>query len=154
MKKQFQMLAALLIAFTIFTIQASAQSPFKRLPKPNTYSLSATTVNPTITAFRFTPMTGYNLSTNQIMAGIGYGPQWMHFVDSTQKYYTTFSVQLVGWVNGNTAPTLNPPNFASVGLTIGLFNQLIQVGAAYTPPTSGRNGQIGPVVNLAIPLNN
>lgn len=139
---------------SLFTI---AQSPFKRLPKPeqlnaNVYGVSA--ANKTITAFRFTPMTGYNLSTKQIMAGIGYGAQWMHFVDSTQKYYTTFSVQLVGWVNGSTAPQLNPPNFASAGLTIGFFNQLIQIGAAYTPPTSVTKGQIGAVVNLAIPLNN
>ena len=88
------------------------------------------------------------------MAGIGYGPQWMHFVDSTQKYYTTFSVQLVGWVNGNTTPSLAPPNFASVGITVGIFNQLIQLGAAYTPATAITKSQIGPVINIAIPLNN
>jgi len=143
-----------MILSSLFTL---AQSPFKALPKPvqlkaNAYGVAAS--NTTITAFRFTPMSGYNISTKQIMAGIGYGAQWMHFVDSTQKYYTTFSVQLVGWVNGSTAPELNPPNFASAGITIGFFNQLIQFGAAYTPPTSATKGQIGAVVNLAIPLNN
>ena len=156
--KNYYPFGAILITLLIFSFTANAQTlrsnPFKPLPKPNHYSLSVTATNPTISAWRFTPMTGYNLSTNQIMAGIGYGMQWMHFVDSTQKYYTTFSVQLVGWVNGTTSPSLNPPNFASVGLTIGIFNQLIQLGAAYTPPTGSTKGQIGPVVNLAIPLNN
>ena len=161
MKKQFQMLAALLIAFTIFSIQTNAQllkaSPFKPLPKPNKVSLISGAIavtNPTITAFRFTPMAGYNITTQQLQAGIGYGIQWMHFVDSTQKYYTSFSINAVGWVNGSTTPSLDPPNFVSYGLTLGVLNQLVQFGAAYTPGTSGTNGGIGFIINFAVPLNN
>jgi hypothetical protein len=75
-------------------------------------------------------------------------------VDSTQKYYTDFSIQAVGWVNGNTAPSLYPPNFASFGITVGAINQLIQIGAAYTPPNFGNKGNVGLIVNFAIPLNN
>jgi hypothetical protein len=99
-------------------------------------------------------MAGYNVSTKQLQAGIGYGIQWLHFVDSTQKYYTDFSVNLVGWVNGTTAPSLNPPNFASFGVTVGILNQLIEAGAAYTPATPETKSSVGLIVNLAIPLNN
>ena len=99
-------------------------------------------------------MAGYNVSTKQLQAGLGYGIQWLHFVDSTQKYYTDFSINAVGWVNGNTAPSLTPPNFASFGITVGVLNQLIQGGVAYTPATAATKGNFGLIVNLAIPLNN
>ena len=157
MKKLFFLLFTTIIAFSV-----NAQiktSPFKQIPKPETHLLKTfdaigQAVNPTITAWRFTPAAGYNITTKQIMAGIGYGVQWMHFVDSTQKYYTTFSIQGIGWVNGFTAPTLNPPNFASFGISVGFLNQLIMFGTAYTPSTSDTKGTLGLVVNLAIPLNN
>jgi hypothetical protein len=139
----------------LFATTTSAQSAFKPLAKPvksSMFTMAAS--NPTITAWRFTPMAGYNISTQQLQAGIGYGIQWLHFVDSTQKYYTDFSIQAVGWVNGNTTPSLYPPNFASFGITVGAINQLIQIGAAYTPPNYGNKGNVGLIVNFAIPLNN
>jgi hypothetical protein len=143
---------------TIFAFTVNAQvksSPFKPLPKPsNLYSVPMGATAKDITAWRFTPMAGYNVSTKQLQAGIGYGIQWLHFVDSTQKYYTDFSVNLVGWVNGTTAPSLNPPNFASFGVTVGILNQLIEAGAAYTPATPETKSSVGLIVNLAIPLNN
>lgn len=153
--KQFM----LLLTAVIFTFAATAQiksSPFKPVPKQVHYSASLYGVasNPTVTAWRFTPAAGYNLTTKQLMAGLGYGVQWMHFVDSTQKYYTTFSIQGIGWVNGNTTPSLNPPNFASFGISAGFLNQLVMAGFAYTPPTFATKGKIGLVVNFAIPLNN
>lgn len=146
--------AAMLIGFILIAGIASAQSPFKPLPKPSFHATLMATPSSEITAWRFTPMAGYNVSTKQLQAGIGYGIQWLHFVDSTQKYYTDFSINGVGWVNGSTAPSLNPPNFASFGITIGILNQLIQAGAAYTPATADTKGKVGLIVNLAIPLNN
>jgi len=161
MKNQIQMIGAILITLIIFSFNANAQllkaSTFRPLPKPEKTSVSeygVTASNPTITAFRFTPMAGYNLTTHQVQAGLGYGIQWMHFVDSTQKYYTTFSINAVGWANGNTTPTLEPPNFLSYGLTVGFLNQLVQFGIAYTPSTNGTKGAYGLIVNFAVSLNN
>lgn len=154
---------SLLFFTVVFAFAVNAQSvksnPFKPLPKPvanrmATFNAAPTTSNATITAWRFTPAAGYNVTTKQIMAGLGYGIQWMHFVDSTQKYYTTFSIQGIGWVNGTTTPTLYPPSFASFGLSVGFLNQLIMAGFAYTPGTSDTKGKIGLVVNFAVPLNN
>lgn len=161
-KKMKQFILLILIAFS-FALPTQAQtinsSPFHRIPKPErNYNKSMNVlgmpVNPTFKAWRFTPMTGYNLTTKQLMAGLGYGLQWMHFVDSTQKYYTTFSIKAVGWLNGSTTPSINQPSFASGGITIGFLNELIQVGAAYTPSTPNTKSQIGGVINFAIPLNN
>lgn len=153
-----QLLVLFLLAFAFSANAQIKSSPFKPIPKPavhlKTFDAVGEVVNPTITAWRFTPAAGYNVTTKQIMAGIGYGVQWMHFVDSTQKYYTTFSIQGIGWVNGSTAPSLNPPNFASFGISAGFFNQLIMIGTAYTPKTADTKGTFGLVVNLAIPLNN
>jgi len=152
--KVFKLIIILLLVANL----SQAQSAFKRMPKPAMkYSVGingVTSLNPIITAWRFTPAAGYNVSTKQLMAGIGYGIQWMRFIDSTQKYYTKFSLQAIGWVNGNTAPTLNPPNFASFGVSAGFFNQLIMIGGAYSPATPATKGSVGFVVNLAIPLNN
>jgi hypothetical protein len=150
--------AAMLVGFVLIAGIASAQiksSPFKPLPKPaSTHLMLSTGLSHDLTAWRFTPMSGYNVTTKQLQAGLGYGIQWLHFVDSTQKYYTDFSINLVGWVNGTTAPTLSPPNFASFGATVGIVNQLIQVGWAYTPATPNTKGRGGLIVDLAIPLNN
>lgn len=157
LQKLTVLLFAVILAFTT-NAQSLKTNPFKPIPKPvqtlKSFDAVGGAVNPTITAWRFTPAAGYNVTTKQLMAGIGYGIQWMHFVDSTQKYYTTFSIQGIGWVNGTTAPTLNPPNFASFGISAGFFNQLIMVGGAYSPATADRKGQLGLVVNLAVPLNN
>lgn len=156
--KQFTLLLLAVSFFFAATAQNLKSSPFRPIPKPaftaKTFDAIGQVTNPTITAWRFTPAAGYNVTTKQLMAGIGYGIQWMHFVDSTQKYYTTFSIQGIGWVNGSTAPTLNPPNFASFGISCGFFNQLIMIGGAYTPATAATKGQLGLVVNLAVPLNN
>ena|SRR6185312_749819 len=149
-----RLLFLLLIAVSFSATAQIKGSPFRPIEKPaNLYSLTTNGVKD-FTAWRFTPMAGYNVSTKQLQAGLGYGIQWLHFVDSTQKYYTDFSINAVGWVNGNTAPSLTPPNFASFGITVGVLNQLIQGGVAYTPATAATKGNFGLIVNLAIPLNN
>lgn len=147
---------SLILAITTASVNAQMKvSPFRPLPKPvQKYGISiGQAVRTDTTAWRFSSMAGYNITTKQLMAGMGYGIQWLHFDETTQKWYTDFSVQAVGWVNGSTPPTLNPPNFASFGITLGLLNQLIQAGAAYTPATATAPSHIGLVVNLGIPLN-
>lgn len=150
--------SVILLAFALSTQAQVKTNPFRPIQKPEksykVMNILGVPINPTFKAWRFTPMTGYNLTTKQLMAGLGYGLQWMHFVDSTQKYYTTFSIKAVGWLNGSTIPEPNQPSFGSGGITIGFLNELIQIGAAYTPATPNTKSQIGAVINIAVPLNN
>jgi len=79
----------------------------------------------------------------------------MHFIDSTQKYYVDFSISGVVYVGGNVVKTNNPYNIASIGISLGVLNQLISVGPAYNlPATVGGKGSIGVVFNIAVALNN
>lgn len=153
--KKILILIAIVFTATVSQAQIKA-SPFKPLPKPKvSYALPISqAIKHDTTAWRFTPMAGYNVTTKQLMAGFGYGIQWIHFDQATEKYYTDFSVNAVGWVNGTTSPSLYPPNFTSFGITTGFLNQLVQVGGAFTPATPDTKSHIGLVVNLAIPLNN
>lgn len=148
---KFSIIAVLLIV----SAQTFAQSSFKRLPIPehrSALSPQGITQSNEITAFRFTPFGGYNVFTKQVVAGLGYGWNKLHFVDSIQRYYTDFSIMGVIYAGGNTTPSLY--NVASIGISIGLLNQLIIVGPCYTLPTDGqKNGTFGAVVSLGVPLN-
>lgn len=148
-----------IIAFLAFTASYS-QSSFKRLPKPAhlvSSRLSASQVsNKAVKAFRFTgPIAGYMYPQNMVVTGFGYGFQRMHFVDSTQKYYVDFSISGVAYIGGNVVKTSNPYNIASIGISLGVLNQLIMIGPAYNlPAIAGGKGSIGVVFNIAVPLNN
>jgi len=164
---------AMLIGFMFIASIAGAQiqvktNIFHPVPKPDKLNtsffnpvtrpdISAKTLSiggSTLVTWRMTPMAGYNINTKAVMAGIGYGPQWMKYVDSLQKWKTTFSLQIVGWVQGSTDPSLNPPNFTSFGVSAGLKNQLFIVGAAWTPPTNLTKGTVGFVVQIGFAENN
>lgn len=152
-----QLKFTLLAIFITFAINANAQSPFKRLAKPQrTYSLSATgnVVIPKTTAWRFlSPILGYT-TDNQIVTGSGFGLNKLHWVDSTQKWYTDLSVNAMVYAGGRVNPSFNPNNIASVGVSIGIINQLIIGGVAYNLPLiPGTKGKIIGVVSLAVPLN-
>lgn len=144
----------LLIVFLGAAMFASSQSAFKALPKKQhgRYGLSAPT---SITAFRFTgPMAGYSYPANQVVTGLGYGWQKLHWVDSTQKYYTDFSLSAVLFAGGNVNPSLEEHNIISVGLSLGVLNQLIMIGPVYNFPKGDTKGSFGVVVNFSVPLNN
>jgi hypothetical protein len=129
----------LLIAFSI---SASAQtlktSPFKHIPIPDKSMLKASASN-SITAYRFVlPFAGFSPITKQISTGIGYGWNKLHFVDSTQTYYTDLSIFGAIFVNGDITPS--PYNFTSIGVGIGLLNNLVMIVPAYNLPTSQNKG--------------
>ena len=147
-----QLFLLILVAGTLI---ASAQSPFKALPKKQhgKYSLA---LNQTTSAFRFTgPIAGYLYPQNQVVTGLGYGYQKLKWIDSTGKYYTMFSVSGVLYAGGNVTPHVFPDNnVISVGISLGVLNQLIMAGPCYNLPKGGNKGSWGVVINVAVPLNN
>ena len=146
-----------LSAIIFFSSCVIAQNPLKRMPIPvqKFSALAGVTANPTITAWRFTgPMAGFMYPQNQVVTGLGYGYQRMHFVDSTQRYYTSFSISGVVYAGGNVTPSINPNNIISIGISAGLFNQLVMFGPCFNLPSAkSSGGSLGVVVNFSVPLN-
>jgi len=151
----------IILLLVFFCTNCMAQSSFKRMPKPvqtyrKTNSLSTdNNANKAFSAFRFTgPIAGYLYPQNQVVTGLGYGWQRLHFVDSTQRYYTDFSISAVAYAGGTVAPTLHPNNIVSIGISLGVLNQLVMIGPAYNLPVHGSAmGSIGVVFNISVPLN-
>lgn len=141
----------------LFSNCCYAQGVFKRLPKPNTVMLSKSkniAVPVTISAWRLTgPIAGFMYPQNQIVTGIGYGYQRLHWVDSTGKWYTNYSISGVVYAGGNVAPSLTSNNIISIGVSAGFLNQLIMVGPTYNFPTGSTKGTVGVVFNVSMPLN-
>jgi hypothetical protein len=152
----------LLLTAILFCTTCIAQSPFKRLPKPYTQgavhsNAIGDVVAPaaTLNAFRFTgPIAGYMYPQNQVVTGIGYGYQKLHWDDAIQRYKTDFSINAVAYAGGNVEPDLkNPNSIMSLGISAGFANQLIMIGPAYNLPTKDTKGSFGLVVNISVPLN-
>lgn len=135
-----------------------AQSSFKRLPRPSpSYkkTLAALPDEKAITAFRFTgPIAGFMYPQNMVVTGLGYGFQRLHYVDSTDKYYTDFSISGVVYAGGNVRPSIHPNNIMSVGISLGVLNQVFMAGPCYNFPNGPVKGSIGVVFNISMPLNN
>lgn len=131
--KLIALIAVLFIAVSSFAQAQIKSSPFKHLPIPQRSELlkaQLITAKNTVTAWRFSlPFAGFDIKTQQISTGLAYGWSKLHFVDSTQKYYTDLSIFGTILINGNTAPT--PFNFTSVGLGIGILNGLINIIPCY-----------------------
>lgn len=124
-----------LIGFSL-TIHAQTikTSPFKHIPIPSRDGLLKAALSNEVTAYRFVlPFAGYSPITKQISTGIGYGWNKLHFVDSTSTWYTDVSIFGAIFVNGNINPS--PYNFTSVGVGIGVLNDLIMIVPAYNLPT-------------------
>lgn len=140
-----------------------AQSSFHKVPKPHKSNgkliagaAVASTDNTVVKAFRFTgPIAGYMYPQNQVVTGLGYGWQRMHFVDSTQKYYTDFSISAVILAGGKVLPSIPKHNVISAGIGLATLNQLLMIIPCYNFPVSSSNkGSIGVVFSIAVPLNN
>jgi|ERR1035437_51435 hypothetical protein len=142
----------LLIALSI---NVSAQSPFHRMPKPAMKYGVSLAAPVTITAWRFTgPIAGYMYPQSQVVTGLGYGYCWMHFVDSTQRYYTTFSISPTVFAGGNVTPSITSNNIMSTAVMFGFANQLFMVGPCYNfASPNNSKGSFGVVVSISVPLN-
>lgn len=159
----------LLLAFVIaiFSLQSlSAQtplSPFKVLPKPAWSPLHRLKLAPkvaftqpdsTITAWRFTVVAGYEYPANQAVTGLGFTYQKLKYIDSVQKWYTTFAVGPYIFAGGQVVPTISPFNIISVGVGVAFLNNLITIIPCYNLPVSGNKGSFGVVASFGIALNN
>lgn len=153
MKKLLFLLAMGLLITTISFAQTKLSvSPFSHIPAPQKNLFKATVSN-SVTAYRFVlPFAGYSPLTKQISTGIGYGWNKLHYVDSTQRYYTDLSVFGAIFINGNVTPT--PYNFTSVGIGIGLLNNLIVIAPCYNLPNADhQSGAFDLKISFGVPLN-
>lgn len=148
-----------MLFFAFFASTVSAQvkihtNPFHHLPIPRqSILLKATLAHNYITAYRFVlPFAGYSPLTKQMSTGIGYGWNKLHFIDSTQKYYTDLSIFGAIFINGNVTPT--PYNFTSVGVGVGFLNNLIMIAPSYNLPNSDHTGGAFDLkISFGVPLN-
>lgn len=145
-----QLIFLLLVALSL---NASAQSAFKRYPKP-TYSkmYGATLASTEVTAIRFSaPTATYLYPQRMIGTSLGVGYNRMHWVDSLQKYYKDFALNVAIIAAGNTTPNVN--NFMSVGVFACFFNTLFQFGPVYTLPNAAvPKGTFGIGINVGVPF--
>ncbi len=152
-----QLFLILLIALSLNDV--SAQSVFKRMPKPNnpkskyekTYK-GALLANPEVIALRFSaPTATYLYPQRMIGTSLGIGYNRMHWVDSLQKYYKDFALNLAIIAAGNTTPNVN--NFMSIGIFACFYNSLFQFGPVYTLPSATiPKGTFGIGVNIGVPF--
>lgn len=155
MKKIKFLLLLALIAGTASAQVRLSTSPFHHLPIPRQSVLLKATLSSskTITAYRFVlPFAGYSPITRQLSTGVGYGWSKLHFIDSTQKYYTDLSIFGAIFINGNVTPT--PYNYTSIGAGVGFLNNLIIIAPSYNLPNSAHTGGAFDLkLSLGVPLN-
>lgn len=148
---------SILIFWAFVVTDCPAQGVLKRLPKPTRPMMAKANANAspvTISAWRLTaPIAGFMYPQQQLVTGIGYGYQRLHWVDSTQRYYTDFSISGVIYLGGDVNTSVNPNNILSIGISLGTLNQLVMVGPCYNLPKNGVKGSIGIVFNVSMPLN-
>lgn len=137
-------------------------NPFHRVPNPEKILQSAKTYKLTskefdskivLKTFRFSTFAGYSVVSQKIQAGIGYGWERMHWVDSTQRYYVDFSVIGAILSGGPTTPDIT--HYTSIGCGIGLFNQKLIILPVYNLPNKSIDGKGGfdVVISVGVPLN-
>lgn len=143
----------LLSLAVIFSLSCVAQSPFKPLPKPSHSAIKLSAVPNTMTAWRFTgPMGGYLYSKNgqQVVTGLGFGWNSLKYIDSTQNWRTTLSINGVIFAGGNVAPTLSPFTVMSAGVSVGFSVGAIPLAIG---PVYNFSGSWGAFATIAVPLN-
>lgn len=174
MKNQIQMIGAILITLIIFSFKTEAQKSsvfvktniFHRIPSPmkliekGKLSLTAGTVSayPDITTFRIIgPVAGYGVINNDLIVGVGYGFNRLHYIDSLSTYNSKYSLNAMLW--GTAAlgvPSLNPnnKNVIGIGPSVGLFNNILILGYCWKAPfIAGTTGQSDFVIAGHLPIN-
>jgi hypothetical protein len=146
----------LFILLMAVSLNSFSQNAFKRMSPPEKrYGISyGDASQPIISAWRFTDQTaGFMYPQNLVVTGLGFGYERSHWVDSTQRYYVNYSISGVVYAGGNVRPTLTPNNIISIGLSIGVLNNLINLSPCWNFPSAGNKGSFGMILNLGIPLN-
>lgn len=143
-------------------ICASAQSPFRIVPKPATSVVRSFAViadsavvtpivaDSTTTAFRFiADIAAYSEPGNIAMAGVGYGYQKLTYSSTAQKWTCNWSVSACAFAGGSVVPS-TPASVMSVGVLGGILNNTFMAGPVYNFGTK----QFGVALSIGINLNN
>lgn len=142
----------------IIAIGANAQSFFKADPlglQHPTIRKYALSLNPQVSSTDsifnvirpIANIAAYGEPGNFLLAGIGAGYQHLDYNYASQIYTCKWSINLIGWAGGSIAPS-NPSSIASIGATLGLDNNLIQVGPAYNIGTKSFFATISVGINF------
>lgn len=144
MKVLFVLLICTLFSFCAFS-QTGFFGKLKKPPKPTTPKgiISKTFVTPTDSTFGAIRPTiipaAFSITSGRISAGAGFGYKNITYTyptvrpDGTEipgRFYTNWSINIVGLMGGNIAPT-TPAMAASYGLTVGLLNDIVNVGVEF-----------------------
>lgn len=118
----------------------------------------ATEAYPDITTFRIIgPVAGYGVVNNNLVAGVGYGFNRLHYVDSLSIYHSRYSFNAMLW--GAAAlgvPSLDPnnKNVIGIGPSVGLFNNILVIGYCWKAPfVTGTSGQSDLIIAGHLPIN-
>jgi len=127
-------------------------------PKLSLSKNVVTTTYPDIATFRIIgPVVGYGVFNNNLIGGVGYGYNRLHYVDSISIYHSKFSINAMLWGAAQLGiPSLNPSNknIVGVGPAVGLFNNIILIGYCWKAPfIAGTSGQSDLVIVGHLPIN-
>lgn len=151
----------IIIFFALAALSVNAQtikiSPFKPLPKPfKTLRLDTSTSTIKATAYRFVgPMAGYDIINSKIVTGVGYGWNKLHYDNTTQKWVADLSIYGAAFATGSATPSIYANNIVSIGIGVGIKNNLINIIPCYNLPlAAGTVGKVGVVFTLSGSLIN
>lgn len=113
---------------------------------------------PDIATFRIIgPVAGYGITKNNLVAGVGYGYNILHYVDSLSTYRSKVSFNGMLWGSAQLGvPSLNPSskNIIGVGPAVGVFNNILVIGYCWKAPLiAGTSGQSDLVIAGHFPIN-
>jgi hypothetical protein len=89
----------------------------------------------------------YGEPGNFLLAGVGGGYQHLDYNYVSQTYTCKWSVNIIAWAGGSVAPS-TPSSIASIGATLGLDNNLIEIGPAYNIGTKSFFATISVGINF------
>ncbi len=143
----------LILVLTAFTTAIQAQAFFKPMPKPiaGRSVIANAQAAPTVqNAFRpVLNIASYAIGDNSLLNGGGMSLQHLKYDEASDRWSSVWSINAVAWYK--TSFSGDGQAFA-MGLTGGVFNNLIMIGVGKTltnnPGETGFFGTIGIGVNL------
>lgn len=152
-------LRLLLLTFSVICSMAcSAQIGdfFKPLPKPASaavghgkFTLSKDSTMNTIRPVANLASYGFSHGSGSLLTGAGISWQHLKYDYSTNKWSAVYSINALGWYSAPLSSSDGSTAFA-YGLSLGLLNNMIMIGAAYDT----KNNIVLPTIGIGISLNN
>lgn len=129
-KFNFKKFFSLLILFSVMAVAASAQSPFKRLPKPTiSHGIipNAIPANSDLYAFRAIVNVPSYTTDNALLMGTGAGYGHYKYNPDTDKMEAEWTINALIWDKVSLDGSANKPAW---GVAAGVWNNRILVGVA------------------------